>query len=155
MIATLLVAGGFGARAKEEELTPIEDDDAPFEEIGDRGSVSLGWMVHAAMSAKARIWRLLTFAYRWLVASSPAPRALSFDRQEPNLGAGRAAPSLAPQADEEFDDEIDEDDEDEPVARAPRKKAGSPARRSANHPTSSNCRRSMCSPRRAPRIASP
>ena len=32
MIATLLVAGGFGSRAKEEELTPIEDDDAPFVE---------------------------------------------------------------------------------------------------------------------------
>ncbi|HEV7410980.1 MAG TPA: DNA translocase FtsK [Bradyrhizobium sp.] len=121
MIATLLVAGGFGSRPKEEELTPIEDDDAPFEEIGDRGSVSLGWLVHAAMSAKARIWRLVTLAYRWLVASSPAPR-MSFDRQEPNLGAGRAAPSLAPQADEDFDDEIDEDDEDAPVARAPRRK---------------------------------
>ena len=123
MIATLLVAGGFGARSKEQELTPIEDDDAPFEEIGDRGSVSLGWLVHAAMSAKARIWRLLTLGYGWLVASSPAPRALSFERQEPNLGASRATPSLAPRADEEFDDEIEEDDEDEPVARAPRKKA--------------------------------
>jgi S-DNA-T family DNA segregation ATPase FtsK/SpoIIIE len=122
MIVTLLVAGGFGSRPRQEELTPIEDDDAPFEEIGDRGSVSLGWLVHAIMSAKARLWRLLTLTYRWLVASSPAPRA-SFERQEPTLSAGRAAPSLAPQADDEFDDEIDEDDdEDEPVARAPRKK---------------------------------
>jgi DNA segregation ATPase FtsK/SpoIIIE, S-DNA-T family len=134
MVATLLVAGGFGARAKEQELTPIEDDDAPFEEIGDRGSVSLGWIVHAAMSAKARIWRLLTITYRWLVASSPAPRALSFERQEPNLGAGRAAPSLAPQAEDEFDDAIDEDDEDEPVARAPRKKPAprAPQRKSSD-----------------------
>jgi S-DNA-T family DNA segregation ATPase FtsK/SpoIIIE len=124
MMATLLVAGGFGSRAKEEELTAIEDDDAPFveEEEEDRGSVSLGWLVHAIMSAKARIWRLLTLAYRWLVASSPAPRA-SFERQEPNLGGGRTAPSLAPQADEDFDDEIDEDDEHVPAARAPRKKA--------------------------------
>jgi S-DNA-T family DNA segregation ATPase FtsK/SpoIIIE len=123
LIATLLVAGGFGARARQEELTPIEDDDAPFEEIGDRGSVSLGWLVHAIMSAKARIWRLLTLTYRWLVASSPAPR-MSFERQEPNLSAGRAALSPAPRADDEFDDQIDEDDdEDEPVARAPRKKS--------------------------------
>src|SRR6195952_1958463 len=131
MIATLLVAGGFGARAKEQELTPIEDDDAPFEEIGDRGSVSLGWIVHAAMSAKARIWRLLTITWRWLVASSPAPRALSFERQEPNLGAGHPAASLAPQADEAFDDE---DDEDEPVARAPRKKPAprAPQRKSSD-----------------------
>src|SRR4051812_43820693 len=107
MIATLLVAGGFGSRAKEEELTPIEDDDAPFVEEEDRGSVSLGWLVHAIMSAKARIWRLLTLAYRWLVASSPAPRS-SFERQEPNLGAGRAAPSPAPQADEEIDEDLAE-----------------------------------------------
>jgi S-DNA-T family DNA segregation ATPase FtsK/SpoIIIE len=130
MVATLLVAGGFGSRAKEQELTPIEDDDAPFEEIGDRGSVSLGWLVHAAMSAKARVWRLLTLAYRWLVASSPAPR-LSFDRQEPNLGA--TAPSLAPRADEEFEDEVDED-EDAPVARAPRKKPAprAPTRKSSD-----------------------
>jgi S-DNA-T family DNA segregation ATPase FtsK/SpoIIIE len=120
MIATLLLAGGFGSRANQEELTPIEDDDAPFEQTRDRGSVSLGWLVHAAMSAKARLWRLVTLTYRWLVASSPG--RMSFDRQEPNLGAARAAPSLAPQADEDFDEDLDEDD-DAPVARAPRKKA--------------------------------
>src|SRR4051794_23031906 len=80
MFATLLVSGGFGSRPKEEELTPIEDDDAPFVEEEDRGSVSLGWLVHAIMSAKARLWRLLSLAYRWLVASSPPPRT-SFERQ--------------------------------------------------------------------------
>ena len=133
MMATLLVAGGFGSRAKQEELTPIEDDDAPFEEEEDRGSVSLGWLVHAAMSAKARTLALLTLTYRWLVASSPAPRA-SFERQEPSLGAGRAAPSLAPQTDDDFDDEIDEDDDDAPAARAPRKKAAprAPMRKSSD-----------------------
>ncbi len=134
MIAALLVAGGFGSRPREQELTPIEDDDAPFEEIGERGSVSLGLIVHAAMSAKARMWRLLTLAYRWLVASSPAPR-MSFDRQEPNLGAGRAAPSLAPRAEDEFEDEIDQDDdEDVPAARAPRRKPAprAPQRKSSD-----------------------
>ena len=70
-------------------------------------------------------------AYGWLVASAPAPRASSFERQEPNLG-GRAAPSLAPQAEEDFDDE--EDDEEIPAARAPRKKAAprAPARKSSD-----------------------
>src|SRR5438309_827997 len=54
-IATLLIAGGLGARQNQDELTPIEDDAAPFvEEEEDRGSVSLGWLVHALMSAKAR-----------------------------------------------------------------------------------------------------
>jgi len=123
-VATLLVAAGLGAKSKQDELTPVEDDDAPLAEEEDRGSVSLGWLVHALMSAKARLWRLLTLAWRWMVASSPPAHAQSFERQEPTLGAGRAAPPLAPQADDEFDDEGEENkDDDTPVARAPRRKA--------------------------------
>jgi S-DNA-T family DNA segregation ATPase FtsK/SpoIIIE len=131
MVTTFLIASGMGSRPQEEELTPIEDDDAPFVEEDDGGSVSLGWAFHAAMSAKARLWRLLTLAYSWLVASAPTPRTSSFERQEPNLG-GRVAPSLAPQTEQDFDD--DEDDEEIPAARAPRKKAASraPARRSTD-----------------------
>jgi S-DNA-T family DNA segregation ATPase FtsK/SpoIIIE len=121
--ATFLIAGGLGSRPQEDELTPIEDDDAPFVEADDDGSVPLGWAFHAAMSAKARLWRGLTLAYRWLVASGPAPRTSLFDRREPTLD-GRAAPSLAPQAGDDYDDEeTDEDEEEAPVARAPRKKA--------------------------------
>ena len=134
-VAALLIAGGFGAKRKDDELTAIEDDDAPFvEEAEDRSSVSLGWLVHALMSAKARVWRLLTLGWRWLVASSPPPHAQSFERQEPVLGASRTAPSLAPGVDDEFDDESDEDDEDEPVARAPRRKAAprAPQRKSSD-----------------------
>src|ERR1700680_475659 len=132
MVATFLIASGMGSRPQEDELTSIEDDDAPFVEEDDGGSVSLGWAFHAAMSAKARLWRLLTLAYSWLVASAPAPRPSSFERQEPNLG-GRAAPSLAPQAEEDLDDEAEEDDEEIPAARALRKKAAAraPARRSS------------------------
>jgi DNA segregation ATPase FtsK/SpoIIIE, S-DNA-T family len=132
MVATFLVASGLGSRPLEEELTPIEDDDAPFVEEGDPGSVSLGWMFHAAMSAKARLGWLLSLAYGRLVASSPTPRTSSFERQEPNLG-GRAAPSIAPQADEDFDEE-EEDDEEAPAARAPRKKAAprTPQRKSSD-----------------------
>jgi S-DNA-T family DNA segregation ATPase FtsK/SpoIIIE len=131
MVATFLVASGVGSRPQEEELTPIEDDEAPFVERDDRGSISLGWAVHALMSAKARLLRLLSLAYGSLVASAPAPRAASFERQEPSLG-GRAAPSLAPQAEEDFDDE--EEDEEVPAARSPRKKATArpPARKSSD-----------------------
>ena len=131
MVATFLVASGIGSRPQEEELTSIEDDDAPFVEEDDRGSVSLGWVFHAAMSAKARLGWLLSLAYGRLVASSPAPRASAFERQEPNLGS-RAAPSLAPQAEEDFDEE--DDDDDVPAARAPRKKAAprAPQRKSSD-----------------------
>src|SRR5450759_4490278 len=74
MMATFLVACGLGSRPQEEELTPIEDDDAPFVEEDDSGSVSLGWAFHAVMSAKARLWRLLTLAYCCLLYTSPSPR---------------------------------------------------------------------------------
>src|SRR5437899_6881020 len=45
MMAAFLFASGWGSRPREEELTPIEDDDAPFvEEDEGRSSVSLGWV---------------------------------------------------------------------------------------------------------------
>src|SRR5438046_4909036 len=113
MTAAFLFASGWGSRPREEELTPIEDDDAPFvEEDEGRGSVSLGWVFHALMSAKARLGWLLTTAYRSLVSSAPLPRA-SFERQEPSP-SGRGGPSLAPHDEDEFEDE-DEGDE-APVA---------------------------------------
>lgn len=133
MIATFLVACGLGAREQDHEPTPMEDDDAPFVEEDDGGSVSLGWVFHAAMSAKARLAWLMTTAYRSLVSSASQPRASGFERQEPNIG-GRATPSLAPQDEEDFEgDEEEQDEEDEvPAARAPRKKAAprAPARKS-------------------------
>lgn len=122
MSASFLFACGWGSRARDEELTPIEDDDAPFVEEDDRSSVSLGWIYHALMSTKARLGWLFASAYRALVTSAPKPRTAAFERQEPNLG-GRAAPSLAPQAEQDFEDDAEDvDDEEVPAARAPRKK---------------------------------
>ncbi len=133
MGAAFLFACGWGSQPNDEELTPIEDDDAPFVEEGDRSSVSLGWVFHALMSAKARIGWFLTTAYRSLVSSGPQPRASSFERHEPSL-SGRA-PSLAPQQEaeeyeeeeEEEEDEEEEEEEETPAARAARKKAASRA----------------------------
>ncbi len=128
MVASFLFASGWGSRPREEELTAIEDDDAPFvEEDEGSSSVSLGLLFHALMSTKARLGWLLTTAYRSLVSSAPLPRA-SFERQEPSL-SGRGGPSLAPHDEEDFEDE----DEEAPVARARRKKAAprSPARKSS------------------------
>jgi DNA segregation ATPase FtsK/SpoIIIE, S-DNA-T family len=128
--ATFLIASGMGSRPQEEELTPIADDDAPFVEDDDTGSVSLGWAFHALMSAKARLWRLLTLAYSSLVASAPAPQPSSFERLEPNL-SGRVAPTLGPQAEEELDGD---EDEEIPAARASRKKVAprAPTRKSSD-----------------------
>ncbi|WFU24874.1 DNA translocase FtsK [Bradyrhizobium sp. CB1717] len=132
MTATFLIACGLGAREHDEELAEIEDDDKPLDEDegSDRGSVSLGWLFHAVMSTKARLIWLLGAAYRSLVSSGPKTKAVSFSRQEPNLGGGRAAPSISPQSeDEDYEDEHEEEAEDEeeeeeePAARAPKKKA--------------------------------
>jgi DNA segregation ATPase FtsK/SpoIIIE, S-DNA-T family len=134
-VATLLIASGMGSRPQPDELTAIEDDDAPFVEEDDGASVSLGWAFHAAMSARARLWRLLALAYRSLVASAPTTRAAAFERQEPSLG-GRAGPPLAPHSDSDLDQEIDGEEEEEEVsaARPPRKKAAprAPARKSSD-----------------------
>ncbi len=112
MFAAFLFACGWGSQPKEEELTPIEDDDTPFVEGVDRSSVSLGWVYHALMSAKARIGWLMGAAYRSLVSSSSPSRTASFERQEPSL-RGRAAPPLAPKDEELEDEEEEEEEEDE------------------------------------------
>jgi DNA segregation ATPase FtsK/SpoIIIE, S-DNA-T family len=131
-VVAFLFASGMGSRPQQDDLTSIDDDETPFEEDEDSGSVSLGWAFHAAMSARARLWRLLTLAYGSLVSSAATPRPLSFERQEPSLG--RAAPSLAPQSEEELDEEEDDEEEDAPAARAPRKKAAAraPSRKSSD-----------------------
>lgn len=127
LAATFLIACGLGAREHDEELADIEDDDKPLDEDeeSDRGSVSLGWLFHALMSTKARLIWLLGAAYRSLVSSGSKTKAVSFSRQEPNLG-GRAAPSISPQSEDEdceHEEEEDEEEEEEAPARAPRKKA--------------------------------
>ncbi|MBR0935206.1 DNA translocase FtsK [Bradyrhizobium jicamae] len=134
MTVTFLFASGWGAKESEPELASISDEDEPFveETDDDRSSVSLGWLFHALMSAKARLGWLFATAYKSLVSSAPQGRAGAFERQEPNIGGGRAAPSIAPHAEddddahepaEDIDDDDDEEEEEAPVARAPRKKA--------------------------------
>jgi DNA segregation ATPase FtsK/SpoIIIE, S-DNA-T family len=132
MCATFLYASGWGSQPRDdEELTLIEDDDAPFVEEDDRSSVSLGWVFHAIMSAKARLGWLISTAYRSLVASPTQPRTLSFERQEPSL-SGRTAPSITPETREYYEDDAEEDDEEEAPARAPRKKAAPKASRKSS-----------------------
>jgi DNA segregation ATPase FtsK/SpoIIIE, S-DNA-T family len=129
-VAAFLFASGTGSHPQEEdELEEIEDDEEPIDDE-DHRSISLGWLVHALMSMKARLIWLLDMAYRSLVASATPQRASSFERQEPSLG-GRSAPSLAPQTEEEFDEE--DEGEDIPPERSSRKKpARAPTRKSSD-----------------------
>src|SRR6201996_3380925 len=97
-LVTFYVASGIGSQPLGEDSEPVEEEDAPLAEDdeADGGSVSLGFIFHALMSAKARLAWLFSTAYRSLVASAAQPRKLTFERQEPNLG-GRQAPSIAPE----------------------------------------------------------
>jgi S-DNA-T family DNA segregation ATPase FtsK/SpoIIIE len=130
-LATFYVASGIGSQSQDDDAGDIEEDEDETSSEEESGSISLGWMVHAVMSLRARLSWLLGAAYRWLVSSAASPRTVSFDRHEPSLG-GRAAPSLAPQDDEDDEEEEEEEDEEEPAARAPRKKPAPkvPAKRS-------------------------
>jgi S-DNA-T family DNA segregation ATPase FtsK/SpoIIIE len=143
MTATLLVASGLGAQESDEDLAAGEADDTPLsdsDEDDEEGSVRLGWVFHAIMSAKARAAWFLATAYRAFVSSGPQARSSgSARRQEPDLGSRRA--SLAPQMDdedeitEEQEDEAEEEEEEEaPAAKAPRKKSAPkiPARKSSD-----------------------
>ncbi|MCF2521311.1 DNA translocase FtsK 4TM domain-containing protein [Bradyrhizobium sp. G127] len=124
MVASLVFACGAGAKEKiaAPARRPMIDDDEDFEEEGDRSSVSLGWIVHTAMSAKVRVMRALSAIFAMLVGRTESKRSAAFERMEPNLGGGRRAPSLVPQ-DEYEEEEDEEEEEEEPVARAPKKRA--------------------------------
>ncbi len=91
---------------------------------------ALGLISHAVLSLRARVGRFFSNLYQWLVSGRSAPRAVPFDRREPNLGG--AGPSIVPESadEEEEEDDEEEEDEDEP---APRKRASrAPAKKSSS-----------------------
>ncbi|MFZ5682007.1 MAG: cell division protein FtsK [Bradyrhizobiaceae bacterium] len=125
MIGSFVFACGAGAQEKIVERTrpPMIEDEEDFEE-DDRRSVSLGWIVHTAMSAKTRVVRALSAFFAMLVGRTESRRSASFERMEPNLGGGRRAPSLVPQDEyEENEEEEEEEEEDEEPAPRARKRA--------------------------------
>jgi S-DNA-T family DNA segregation ATPase FtsK/SpoIIIE len=119
---------GFSAPDEEEEAEEEESDkneeDADKEEAG-RGSVSIGFLVHAFLSAKTRLRLALA---RLLAARTEAPRP-GLERHEPRFAAD--APSL--QASEPEDDApgeaAEEDDEEAPRPKARKAKPARPAPR--------------------------
>lgn len=131
MIASFLFASGVGSQEKIVERTRppmIDEEDEEFTEDDDRRSISLGWIVHAIMSAKARATRLFSSLFAMMLGRNEDARAArSFERMEPSLGGGRRSPSLVPEAeDEDYEEEEEEEEEDEeeeePVSRS-RKRA--------------------------------
>jgi len=131
VIVTCAIAGGYGAReADPEDDIAIDDDEDTFEEEAAPGLFSLGFFLHAAISTKARIGRLLKALFSLAVGRGETVRGHSFERTEPSL-RGRASPSLVPKDEEEDydeeyeDDEEEEEEDDEPAPRKRTVKASS------------------------------
>jgi S-DNA-T family DNA segregation ATPase FtsK/SpoIIIE len=117
-VAMFIIATGFGYHDPDDvklddrwarEAAGPPDDDA------ERASISLGWLVHALLSLKARIGRLITrrsaaLAARAAPRRAPTPVVTKRDRIEPPVEA------LEP----------DDEDEEEDEAPAPVRKAAKP-----------------------------
>jgi S-DNA-T family DNA segregation ATPase FtsK/SpoIIIE len=122
-VVTLAIAAGWRWPARKEparvaQVEEIEDDDAG----DDHASAWLGMIVHALLSWKARIGRLLRGQRPRVRAAMPAPTG---SRQEPRFdGLGRVAVPAA----------VEEEYEEEDAAPAPRRRAPArlPARRTTN-----------------------
>ncbi|ACI91501.1 DNA translocase FtsK [Afipia carboxidovorans OM5] len=137
VVVTCAFAGGYGAREADpdDEIAAIDDDEEAFEEDTSPGLLSLGFLMHAAISTKARIGRALRALFALAVGRNESRRA-AFERTEPTLH-GRS-PSLVPQDEdeelydeesEEEEDEDEEEDEEEERAPARRKRAAKPSSR--------------------------
>src|ERR1700744_4874850 len=67
-LVTFYVASGMGAQPLGQDAEEVEEEeDEPADEV-DCGSISLGWMVHALMSLRARLSWAFRAAYRSLVS---------------------------------------------------------------------------------------
>jgi S-DNA-T family DNA segregation ATPase FtsK/SpoIIIE len=119
-IASLAVALGFGFRKSGNLADDLHREAEEFEEDEERGSVSLGWLVHMMLSAKAR---LSLFIRRRLsgddeLAARPARPAAGTTRAEPRM---RAEPEEEYDDEEDYEDDDEGDEEEEEEAPAPRK----------------------------------
>jgi S-DNA-T family DNA segregation ATPase FtsK/SpoIIIE len=140
-LAMMIVATGFGYRdpaAADVDERPAKraarDDDDEGDDAG-RTSISLGWLVHAVLSLKARVLRLVT---RRSAALAPKPRSRRAptpvvsprDRIEPRMDS----PSIADYEDEEEEEEVEDDEQEEEAApaRPARKPAKSRASKRSN-----------------------
>ncbi len=127
--AVIVFACGFGFAEKQADEDAESDE--PVRPTGDdveRASISIGAVVHAVLSLKARILRWA----RYSLATVPG-----LSRFYPEIAAARLEPRFAEPEDlpdsVELDDELDAEELEEPVAPARTKPAArKPARRRAN-----------------------
>ena len=120
-IAATAIVLGFGFRKHGDLAGDIHREAEELDEDEERGSVSLGWLVHLMLSAKAQ---LSLFIRRRLsgdedIAVRPARQAAGTTRVEPRMR--RPEPEMeSADEEEEYEPEEPEEEEEEP-APAPKK----------------------------------
>src|SRR5580693_6761869 len=120
-IAALIAFAGAAGIIWRDASDDEDDEEEETAEADDEGGwISLGWLIHAVLSFRARIARL----FRRRSVTQAAPRPAAPRRIEPRFDA----PSVQ-YAGDEADDATDEADEAEP--RAPRKPRAPKPRRSS------------------------
>ena len=115
-MATLVLAARAPGRSERSATRDSEEDDE-VEPEEDRASPWLGMIVHALLSWKARIGRMI----RGEAARMPIP-AVHGPRHEPRFDG----------ADSEYEDELEDEDDEDPRARRRRASPRTPARRSGS-----------------------
>ncbi|HWV53062.1 DNA translocase FtsK [Pseudorhodoplanes sp.] len=113
-LVTLAIALGFGFHKTGDLAADTHREAEEFLEDEERGSVSLGWLVHLALSAKAQ---LSLFIRRRLsgdeeIAARPARASAGTSRAEPRL---RREPEEETYAEEDYaeEEEVEEEEEEE------------------------------------------
>ena len=143
VVATFLFASGMGSRPQRRGTDDDRGRRRAVRRRRRRGSVSLGWAFHAV---DERQGAAVAGCWPWPIArwwrARRQPRTLSFERQEPNLG-GRARAVTGTAGRRGF---RRRGRRGRGSSRRPRpaQEGRDRARRRANHPTSSNCRRCRC-----------
>jgi len=115
-LAAFIGAVGFGWRSPDTLADDIHREAEEFEDDEERSSVSLGFIVHAFLSLKARLGRL--FARRTPAAKTSRD---SLRRAEPRFAGRRAAAEDEPY--EEGDEDYEEDEEEEEDTQPRRSRA--------------------------------
>jgi len=118
-LATLVIAGGIGLGQQGDLAEQIHREAEELEEDDERTSISIGWVVHTLLSAKARLMLLLRKQLAGDDDDMPV-RAKAASRTEPRMRRPEPEEDVVEEDDDESAYEDEEEEEEEP-APAPRK----------------------------------
>lgn len=119
-LATLAISAGIGLRPPGDLADELHREAEALEEEDERTSISIGWLVHTLLSAKARLMLFLRKQLAGDDLDDLPVRATGKSRAEPRLRRPEPEEDAAEEDDDESGYEDEEEDEEEP-APAPRK----------------------------------